>query len=146
LAFRQGEDRAKGPTVPEPQCYESFPECQRLHARVEGLRARQADVRAKVAPALREAQTLVQELTTFQLKPVLPRNDATVAWREGPHGDLVLAAGVAAWMAERARRLALFAPSVVVVPGPGVDEVVEVSEVVQPVVPNMDPGTVRLVV
>jgi hypothetical protein len=71
-----------------------------------------------VAPALREAQTLVQELTTFQMKPVLAGNDAYVAWREGPHDDLVLAAGVAAWLGERSLRLTLFLPYVIKGPPP----------------------------
>src|SRR5262249_53124300 len=74
--------------------------------------------RLKVAPALREAPTLVQELTTFQLKPVLAGDDASLAWREGPHDDLVLAAGVAAWLAERALRLRLFIPYLVWQPPP----------------------------
>src|SRR5262249_42516832 len=69
--------------------------------------------RLQVAPALGEAQALVQEPTTFQLKPVLAGNDAYLAWREGPHDDLVLAAGAAAWLGERSRRLSLFLPYVV---------------------------------
>jgi hypothetical protein len=74
--------------------------------------------RLKVAPALREAQTLAQELTTFQLKLVLAGNDVSLAWREGPHDDLVLAAGVAAWLGVRAQRLRLFIPYVVEGPPP----------------------------
>jgi hypothetical protein len=86
-----------------------------------------------VAPALREAQTLVQELTTFQLKPVLLGNDAYVAWREGPHDDLVLAAGVAAGPAERARRLSLFVPYVIEGPprGPGGADVLPLNNAVR---------------
>src|SRR5262249_5225557 len=74
--------------------------------------------RLKVAPALREAQTLVQELTRFQMKVALPTADAYLAWREGPHDDLVLAGGVAAWLGERALRLRLFVPYVIEGPPP----------------------------
>ena len=55
--------------------------------------------RLVVAPALAEAQTLVQELESFRLK-VTVAADETLAWREGRNDDLVLAVGVAAWEGE----------------------------------------------
>ena len=56
--------------------------------------------RLQVSSSLPEAQTLVQELATFQMK--VPTAGASLdAWREGRNDDLVLAVGVAAWEGER---------------------------------------------
>ena len=57
--------------------------------------------RLKVVPSLAEAQTLVKELETFRVKVTAAANEVFGNWREGQHDDLVLAVGVAAWMAER---------------------------------------------
>src|SRR5262245_18867749 len=56
--------------------------------------------RIKVSPSLPEAQTLVQELTTFQVKAAVGKEDA-MDWRLRPHDDLVLACAIAAWLGER---------------------------------------------
>ncbi len=69
--------------------------------------------RLKVSPSLPEAQTLVRELTAFQVKVTASANDLLVAWREGPHDDLVLAVAVAAWLGERQGRLGAFLPFLV---------------------------------
>jgi hypothetical protein len=52
-------------------------------------------------PGLPEADLLVRELGNFQVKPPPQPSDDLLAWREGPHDDLVLAVGVACWLAER---------------------------------------------
>jgi hypothetical protein len=41
--------------------------------------------RIKVAPSLREAETLVRELLNFKMKVPSTANDAGDPWREGPH-------------------------------------------------------------
>jgi hypothetical protein len=61
--------------------------------------------RLKVAPALPAAQTLVQELTTFQVKITPAANETFGAWREGAHDDLVLAVAIAAWEGEHFREM-----------------------------------------
>ncbi len=63
----------------------------------------------KVAPTLPEAQTLVEELTRFQVKVTTP-DDTVLAWREWPQDDLVLATAIAAWQGERCRTLEVFVP------------------------------------
>jgi hypothetical protein len=57
--------------------------------------------RIKVAPSLKEAETLVRELTTFQVKITPATNEIFGTWREGLHDDLVLAVAIAVWQAER---------------------------------------------
>jgi hypothetical protein len=61
--------------------------------------------RLKVASDLPEAQTLVQELQTFQLKVTVSAAAALTpeAWRDRPHDDLVLAVAIAAWEGENLR-------------------------------------------
>jgi hypothetical protein len=61
--------------------------------------------RLRVAPTLAEAPTLVQELTTFQVKITPAAHETFGAWREGAHDDLVLAVAVAAWEGEHFREL-----------------------------------------
>ena len=61
--------------------------------------------RLKVAPSLPAAQTLVQELTTFQVKITPAANETFGAWREGAHDDLVLAVAIAAWEGEHYREI-----------------------------------------
>jgi hypothetical protein len=61
--------------------------------------------RLRVAPTLPEAPTLVQELTTFQVKITPAANETFGAWREGAHDDLVLAVAVAAWEGEHFREI-----------------------------------------
>jgi len=57
--------------------------------------------RLKVAQSLREAETLTKELSTFKVKVTTAGNETFEAWRERDHDDLVLAVGIAAWVAER---------------------------------------------
>jgi hypothetical protein len=57
--------------------------------------------RLKVAEALEEAETLMDELTNFQVHPVRSVLDPLTAWREGQHDDMVFAVGIAVWLAER---------------------------------------------
>jgi hypothetical protein len=58
--------------------------------------------RIRVAETLPEAPTLVKELEEFRAKvPAGGGGDELVDWRERPHDDLVLAAAIAAWYAER---------------------------------------------
>jgi hypothetical protein len=59
--------------------------------------------RLKVAPTLPESQTLVRELTNYQVKVPLSNNDTLESWRERPHDDLVLAVAIAAWLGEQLR-------------------------------------------
>jgi hypothetical protein len=63
--------------------------------------------RLKVAPSLPAAQTLVQELTTFQVKITPAANETFGAWREGAHDDLVLAVAIAAWEGEHFREICI---------------------------------------
>jgi hypothetical protein len=69
--------------------------------------------RLKVADALPEAATLVQELMTFQVKITPSANEIFGVWREGQHDDLVLAVAVACWMAERHQPCQRFRPYVI---------------------------------
>jgi hypothetical protein len=59
--------------------------------------------RLQIARTLPEAATLVRELENFRVKITLAANETFGAWREGQHDDLVLAAALAAWQAERTR-------------------------------------------
>jgi hypothetical protein len=63
--------------------------------------------RLKVAPTLPAAQTLVQELATFQVKITPAANETFGAWREGAHDDLVLALAIAAWEGEHFREICI---------------------------------------
>jgi hypothetical protein len=61
--------------------------------------------RLQIAPALRLATTLQQELATFKVKTnVLTGHESFEAWRERDHDDLVLAVALACWYAERGQR------------------------------------------
>jgi hypothetical protein len=60
--------------------------------------------RLKVASSLREAETLTKELANFRVKVTVAGNETFEAWRERDHDDLVLAVGIAAWVAERGQR------------------------------------------
>jgi hypothetical protein len=60
--------------------------------------------RLKVAPALPEAATLVQELINFKSRVTVSAQDSLDAWRDNPCDDLVLAIAIAAWIGERALR------------------------------------------
>jgi hypothetical protein len=58
--------------------------------------------RLKIAAALPEARTLIQELQNFQMKITLTTgHDSYGAWREGTHDDLVLALACALWCGEK---------------------------------------------
>lgn len=58
--------------------------------------------RLKIAGALADRHTLVEELLAFKVKIDLKTaHDSYEAWREGVHDDLVLAVALAAWYAER---------------------------------------------
>jgi hypothetical protein len=56
--------------------------------------------RLKIASALPEAELLVKELLSFQVKITGHAHDTYGAWREGAHDDLVLALALAAWYGE----------------------------------------------
>jgi hypothetical protein len=60
--------------------------------------------RLKIAEALPDAPTLVQELSTFRVT-IDPRtaHDSYAAWREADHDDLVLAVALACWWGETMR-------------------------------------------
>jgi Terminase RNaseH-like domain len=65
--------------------------------------------RLKIASALPEAATLMQELANFQMKISLTSgHDSYGAWREGTHDDVALAVMCAIWVGER--RWPRFAP------------------------------------
>jgi hypothetical protein len=56
--------------------------------------------RLKIARALPEADTLVQELLGFEVKISLAGHDSYGTWREGVHDDLLLATALAVWAGE----------------------------------------------
>jgi hypothetical protein len=56
--------------------------------------------RLKIARALPEAQTLVEELLSFEAKITTAANATYGAWREGKHDDLVLGLALACWYGE----------------------------------------------
>jgi len=58
--------------------------------------------RLTIAEALPEAAVLTRELLNFKAKITAASNETISAdWREGQHDDLVLAVGLAAWLAQR---------------------------------------------
>jgi phage FluMu gp28-like protein len=58
--------------------------------------------RLKIARSLDHAETLRAELLNFRVKiNVATAHDSYEAWREGDHDDLVLAAALAAWRAQK---------------------------------------------
>jgi hypothetical protein len=57
--------------------------------------------RLKVARSLPLAGVLIKELEDFRVKITAAANESYEAWRERAHDDLVLATGLAAWVAER---------------------------------------------
>jgi len=57
--------------------------------------------RFQVAKGLREGEMLMKELQNFKAKISLSGNDTYEAHRSGDHDDLVLAAAMACWLAER---------------------------------------------
>lgn len=58
--------------------------------------------RLKVAEALPEAKTLIEELINFKVKiNINTAHDSYEAWREGIHDDLVLSVACAAWWGEK---------------------------------------------
>ena len=59
------------------------------------------DRRLKIAPALSEAKTLIDELLNYRYRLSEAGNDTYGAWREGQHDDLVLALCLAVWAGER---------------------------------------------
>jgi hypothetical protein len=56
--------------------------------------------RLKIASALPEAELLVKELLSFQVKITAAAHDSYGIWREGQHDDLVLALALATWYGE----------------------------------------------
>jgi hypothetical protein len=59
--------------------------------------------RLRIARGLKESETLSRELLNFRVKISLSGHDSYEAWREQEHDDLVLAVGLAAWLAEKGR-------------------------------------------
>ena len=57
--------------------------------------------RLKIAAALPEAETLIEELTQFRYEITRAGNDSYGTWREGDHDDLVLAVALAVWAAQK---------------------------------------------
>jgi phage FluMu gp28-like protein len=58
--------------------------------------------RLKIVRSLEHAETLRAELLNFRVKiNVATAHDSYEAWREGGHDDLVLAAALAAWKAQK---------------------------------------------
>lgn len=56
--------------------------------------------RLQLPRSLPDTELLVQELVNFKAKVTLARDATIESWREGPHDDLVLALGLAAWRGE----------------------------------------------
>ena len=66
--------------------------------------------RLKIAKGLDLAKVLKEELLNFRMKINLATgHDSYEAWREGEHDDLVLAAALAVWAADRRRRWGVYA-------------------------------------
>ena len=61
--------------------------------------------RLVIARGLPLAETLGRELANFRVKVSASGNEGFEAWRERDHDDIVLAVGLAAWVAEQAARL-----------------------------------------
>jgi hypothetical protein len=57
--------------------------------------------RLRIARGLKESETLLRELLNFRVRISLAGHDSYGAWREQEHDDLVLAVGLAAWLAEK---------------------------------------------
>jgi hypothetical protein len=69
---------------------------------VGGLQVLLQSGRLKIAQSLEHAGTLRAELLNFRVKiNVATAHDSYEAWREGDHDDLVLAAALAAWKAQK---------------------------------------------
>jgi hypothetical protein len=69
---------------------------------VGGLQVLLQSGRLKIARSLAHAETLRAELLNFRVKiNVATAHDSYEAWREGNHDDLVLAAALAAWKAQK---------------------------------------------
>lgn len=65
--------------------------------------------RLKIAEALPLAGVLARELLSFKVKiDARTANDSYGAWRDGEHDDLVLAAALACWQADRSCKNSLF--------------------------------------
>jgi hypothetical protein len=67
---------------------------------VSSVQAGLGTCRLKVAPGLKEAETLKRELLDFKVKVTASANEKFNA-RDGAHDDLVLAVAMAVWLAER---------------------------------------------
>jgi hypothetical protein len=57
--------------------------------------------RFRIADALPDSQTLLNELINFKVKITTSAHDTYEAWREGIHDDLVLSVALAAWYGQR---------------------------------------------
>jgi hypothetical protein len=57
--------------------------------------------RLQIAPGLRLAPVLSQELRTFKVKVTAAGNETFESWRERDHDDLVLAVALAVWFGQR---------------------------------------------
>ncbi|HZS05318.1 MAG TPA: hypothetical protein VFD58_10830 [Blastocatellia bacterium] len=64
--------------------------------------------RLKVAAGLPETQLLVNELQNFKVKITENAHDTYGTWRDGQHDDLVLAASLACWFANRVDHAILY--------------------------------------
>ena len=68
---------------------------------VTGLQLLLQGRRLQIARSLNETGILVRELENFRVKITAAAHETFGAWREGQHDDLVLAAALACWWAER---------------------------------------------
>jgi hypothetical protein len=57
--------------------------------------------RLQIPRSLPDAGLLVDEMMKFKAKITLAKDSTLESWREGPHDDLVLAVGLAAWQSEK---------------------------------------------
>lgn len=62
--------------------------------------------RLAINPKLELAKQFVNELESFRVKVTQAANETFEAWRERDHDDIVLAAAIAAWVAERGSKQA----------------------------------------
>jgi hypothetical protein len=57
--------------------------------------------RLQIPRSLPDAALLVDEMMKFKAKITSAKDSTLESWREGPHDDLVLAVGLAAWQSEK---------------------------------------------
>jgi hypothetical protein len=68
---------------------------------ITGLQVLFQNQRLIIPTQLEHAPTLTRELITYQPRVVASADPSQLDWRDGKNDDLVLALGLACWMAER---------------------------------------------